>query len=181
MAVVIPTGSAFVVPSSRLVDCSPAVSFRLAASTRREQEIAQLEQEIQEALQQREELRLELEEEIRAFQQQFESEKKLLENADVGISKKIEKLQRVQAGGGGLLDGVDMEELSSLLKTGGIPLAALSTVAVAGAVVQRRQKQLAAQEAARLEEERRKERFEQMVAEETAKQQFKKKAIKVRI
>lgn len=119
--------------------------------THREMQIEQLEQDIQAALEHREELRLQLEQEIRDFQKVYEDERSNLENVDAGINKQIQRLERVKTGGGGGLQ----EMFSSFKST--TPLLALSGAAVVATrvVLQRRQQQK------RLEEELEQERLEQ--------------------
>lgn len=118
--------------------------------TRREMRIEQLQQEIQASLEKREELRLELEQDIRAFQQEYETERSNLESVDADIKKQIQQLERVKTGGGGL------QEVLSSLDAPVLPLAAaLSGAAVVATreVVKRRERFLQ-EERQRLEEER---------------------------
>lgn len=96
-----PSASAFVVPSAssavivNTIKQRPSTTILFAEEkTRRQQNLERLQQEIDQALEERELRRQQLEEEIRTFTQEFERQKQSLQSADAQLTQEAQTFQQ---------------------------------------------------------------------------------------
>lgn len=192
--VVAPTAPAFVVPARRGgITWIPQQQrhnngvrrFMAGKQQQDEKNIQALQQEIDAAIRQREELRQELEEEIRSFSERYQSVNANLQNADARLEEETRSFQKQLSQEKQIIDGMDQVIVEKTLqlesiKEGGFlqeafgaieglqgtlaPVAALSVVALVGESILRDRKRT-------LQEERDRERRRRL-AEAEARQQL---------
>jgi DNA repair exonuclease SbcCD ATPase subunit len=150
-----------------------------------DESIEKLQNEIDAAIRQREELRQDLEEEIRSFSERYESVNRNLQNADSRLEEETRSFQKQLLSEKKIIDGMDetivekTKQLESIKASGGFfqeafgaleglqgalaPVAALSVVALVGESVLRERKKELQQEKDRIRKQR--------LAEAAARQQ----------
>lgn len=178
---------AVTIPPSRMPSRRASHGILAAKKSRQDEDIENLQNEIDAAIRQREQLRQELEEEIRTFSDRYESVNRNLQSADSRLEEETRSFQKQLMNEKKIIDGMEeviMEKTQQLeaikVKASGgflqkaftalnglggalAPVAALSVVALVGESVLRDRKRALEEERARIRRQRQ--------AEEEARQQ----------
>jgi DNA repair exonuclease SbcCD ATPase subunit len=167
---------AVTIPPLRMPSRRASHSILAAKKSRQDEDIENLQNEIDAAIRQREQLRQELEEEIRTFSDRYESINRNLQSADSRLEEETRSFQKQLMNEKKIIDGMEevivekTQQLEAIKASGGFlqqaftalnglggalaPVAALSVVALVGESVLRDRKRALEEERARIRRQR---------------------------